>query len=96
MLVLITYDVETATREGAKRLRQVAKILLNYGHRVQNSVFECSITQAQFVAVKSQIANVINFDVDNIRFYHLGNNWHGKIESLGRSTALDFDGELII
>lgn len=54
MLVLITYDVDTTTKAGEKRLRQVAKTCVNYGQRVQNSVFECLVTEAQFIGTESK------------------------------------------
>lgn len=76
MMVLITYDVETMTPEGARRLRRVAKECQNYGQRVQNSVFECVLSEAQFTALRNRIASIINIQKDSIRFYMLGNNWN--------------------
>lgn len=96
MFILITYDVETATSEGRKRLRRVARECVNYGHRVQNSVFECVLTEAQFVVLRDKLQKIINDSTDNIRFYFLGNNWQRHIESLGINTALDTDSALII
>ena len=54
MLVLIAYDVKTSTKEGRKRLQKVAKLCVNYGQRVQNSVFECSVDPAQLVEMKQR------------------------------------------
>ena len=96
MMVLITYDVHTTTRLGEKRLRQVAKECVNYGHRVQNSVFECVLTEAQFVFLRAQIENIIDKNTDNIRFYFLGKNWNRRIVSLGKDTSIDVTSELII
>jgi CRISPR-associated protein Cas2 len=96
MYLLITYDVETLTSSGRRRLRQVAKCCLNYGQRVQNSVFECSINGADFVSFKSQLNTLIDHEKDTIRIYHLGKNYNSKIEQLGKSTSFDFNGELII
>jgi CRISPR-associated protein Cas2 len=96
MMVLITYDVNTTTRLGEKRLRQVAKECVNYGHRVQNSVFECVLTEAQFVFLRAQIENIIDKNTDNIRFYFLGKNWNRRIVSLGKDTSIDVTSELII
>ncbi len=96
MMVLITYDVNTTTRLGEKRLRQVAKECVNYGHRVQNSVFECVLTEAQFVFLRAQIENIIDKNTDNIRFYFLGKNWSHRIVSLGKDTSIDVTSELII
>ena len=96
MMVLITYDVDTISETGAKRLRKVARICQDYGKRVQNSVFECRLTEAQFVLVKSKIENTINTELDNVRFYFLGNNWPRRIETLGKKEEINLDGELII
>lgn len=96
MLILITYDVDTTTQEGRKRLRRVARECVNYGHRVQNSVFECVLTEAQFVILRENLKNLINNSTDNIRFYFLGNNWERRIETLGLDTSLDTNSALII
>ena len=96
MMVLITYDVDTISETGAKRLRKVAKVCQDYGQRVQNSVFECRLTEAQFVIVKNKIENIINMELDNVRFYFLGNNWPRRIETIGKKDGIDLDGELII
>ena len=95
-MVLITYDVDTISETGAKRLRKVAKVCQDYGQRVQNSVFECRLTEAQFVIVKNKIENIINMELDNVRFYFLGNNWPRRIEMIGKKDGVDLDGELII
>ena len=89
MMVLITYDVDTISETGQKRLRKVAKVCQDYGQRVQNSVFECRLTE-------SQIENIICKELDNVRFYILGNNWNHKIESIGKKCSIDLDKELII
>ena len=73
MLVLITYDVNTETATGRKRLRKVAKQCTNYGRRVQNSVFECILDNAQLVTLKAILADTIDESVDSLRFYYLGN-----------------------
>ena len=96
MMVLITYDVDTISETGAKRLRKVAKVCQDYGQRVQNSVFECRLTEAQFVLVKNKIENIINTELDNVRFYFLGNNWPNRIEMIGKKNGVDLDRELII
>lgn len=72
MLVLITYDVNTETASGKKRLRKVAKQCENYGRRVQNSVFECILDQAQSVMLKQILSDIIDENVDSLRFYYLG------------------------
>lgn len=96
MLILITYDVETTTGEGRKRLRHVARECVNYGHRVQNSVFECVLTEAQFVILREKLKKIIDNTKDSIRFYFLGNNWERRIETLGLDSALDINSALII
>ena len=96
MLVLITYDVDTTTKAGEKRLRKVAKECVNYGQRVQNSVFECLITEAQLVGLKATLASIINDTTDSIRFYFLGSNWKRRIEKIGKETSYDPTETLII
>lgn len=89
MLVLVTYDVETATSEGRKRLRRVAKTCVNFGQRVQNSVFECVVTPAQHAQLKIELNSIIDPEKDSLRIYHLGSNWQFKVESLGRQDTYD-------
>ena len=96
MMVLITYDVDTTSLAGKKRLRKVAKECVNYGRRVQNSVFECLLTEAQFCLLKNKIASLIAYEMDSIRFYFLGNNWNKRIEYIGKNTTFAIDSELII
>ncbi|MQN81017.1 CRISPR-associated endonuclease Cas2 [Prevotella copri] len=96
MFVLITYDVNITSPYGEKRLRNVARACLNYGKRVQNSVFECILTEAQFVVLRDQLKGIIDTEQDSIRFYMLGKNWKRKVETLGKDMGLDFTGELII
>lgn len=96
MFVLITYDVNITSPHGEKRLRNVARVCLNYGKRVQNSVFECILTEAQFVVLRDQLKGIIDSDQDSIRFYMLGKNGKRKVETLGKDTGIDFTGELII
>ena len=95
-MVLITYDVETITPAGAKRLRRVSKECQNYGQRVQNSVFECVVTEAQFVLLRNVIASIIDMEKDTVRFYFLGNNWNNRVEYIGKKTSFDVTTELII
>lgn len=96
MLILITYDVDTTTKAGEKRLRKVAKECVNYGQRVQNSVFECILTEAQFVCLKAMLSAIIDNTADSVRFYFLGNNWQRKIETIGKITSFDPTEALII
>ena len=91
MLVLITYDVNTETDAGKRRLRKVAKQCVNYGRRVQNSVFECILDNTQCVLLKAVLGDIIDKEVDSLRFYYLGNNYKTKVEHMGvdRGTAAD-------
>ena len=82
MLVLITYDVNTETAAGKRRLRQVAKQCVNYGRRVQNSVFECILDNAQCVMLKAKLTDIIDEEVDSLRFYYLGNQYKQKSNML--------------
>lgn len=94
MYILIAYDVNTTTASGEKRLRKIAKECVNYGQRVQNSVFECLLTEAQFITLKSKLIEIMDFEFDSIRFYFLGKNI--KIEVVGRETSYNASSELII
>ena len=96
MLVLITYDVNTETPEGRKRLRQVSKVCQNYGQRVQNSVFECEVDAGQLLKVKDQLVRLINEEKDSLRFYNLGNNSRNKVEHFGEKPSFDVSEPLII
>ena len=83
MLVLITYDVNTETPVGRKRLRKVAKKCVDHGQRVQNSVFECLLNASQFAVLKAELSALIDPELDSLRFYQLGNNYQTKVEHLG-------------
>ena len=96
MFVLITYDVNITSETGAKRLRKVARVCTDYGKRVQNSVFECVVTEAQLVLVKNRINDIIDKSQDSIRFYFLGSNWHNKVETMGKGIGVDVTGTIII
>lgn len=95
MLVLITYDVRTDSREGQKRLRNVAKVCENYGQRVQKSVFECLVDPEQWIRLKQRVSDEIKPDEDSLRFYFLGKNWKLRVEHVGVKTAYDPEGPLV-
>ncbi len=95
MLVLVTYDIRTDSAGGARRLRRVAKACLNYGQRVQYSVFECEVTPAQWAALRNRLCALIDPEQDSLRFYKLGANWRRRIEHVGAKPATDFDAPLI-
>lgn len=96
MYILVTYDVDTTNKDGARRLRNVAKACMDYGQRVQNSVFECEMTEAQYCLLKERIKNMINDTLDSIRFYSLSRNERKRVEVLGVETAYKVDDALII
>ena len=95
MLVLITYDVNTETPEGRARLRKVAKQCVNYGQRVQNSVFECNMDAAKCRQVKNILEEIIDKEKDSLRFYNLGDNYKRKIEHIGAKPGFDVTDTLI-
>ncbi len=96
MLVLITYDVNTETEGGKKRLRRVAKQCVNYGQRVQNSVFECKLDATQFRMVRNILEEIIDKNKDSLRYYMLGNSYKDKVIHIGAKAGYDIDGPLII
>ena len=96
MLVLITYDVNTGTAKGKKRLARIAKICCNYGQRVQNSVFECDLDAAQLIVVRKMLLDTYEESEDSLRIYHLGNKYNTKIEQYGCKTSYDPEDVLII
>lgn len=96
MLVLITYDVATQDAAGKSRLRKVAKECVNYGQRVQNSVFECVLDASQLLLLKDCLVSLINEKEDSLRFYYLGNKYQTKVEHFGTKTSYDAEGTLMI
>ena len=96
MLVLVTYDVNVQTAEGRRRLRRVAKICENHGQRVQNSVFECLVEPAMWVAMKAQLEEEIEPAQDSLRYYFLGKNWKRRVEHVGAKPSYDPEGPLIL
>ncbi len=96
MLVLITYDVNTEDAAGRKRLRQAARLCVNYGQRVQNSVFECSLDAAQCKMVRARLLDIIDKEKDSLRLYYLGNNYSGRIEHFGAKVSYDPEGTLMV
>lgn len=96
MQVLITYDVETVSPEGRKRLRQVAKVCIDYGQRVQNSVFELNIYPADLIKVKSKLNDIIDSKKDSIRIYNLGKNWEKRVETMGKNDSYNPESDLLL
>lgn len=96
MLILITYDVNTQDAAGRGRLRRVAKRCVDYGQRVQNSVFECLLDEAQYRLLKHELEGLIDADKDSLRFYNLGNNYHSRIEHVGIKQSYPAEGLLMV
>jgi CRISPR-associated protein Cas2 len=96
MLVLITYDVNTEDASGKTRLRKVAKQCVNYGQRVQNSVFECILDAAQCKMLKAALLDIIDLEKDSLRFYYLGNHYDKKIEHYGAKSTVKQEGVLVL
>ncbi|MEJ8786693.1 CRISPR-associated endonuclease Cas2 [Peptoniphilus sp. EMRHCC_23] len=96
MQILLTYDVETVTPQGRKRLRQVAKVCTDYGQRVQNSVFELNIDPATLVTVKSKLNGIIEPKKDSIRIYNLGKHWERRVETMGLDDSYNPESDLLM
>ena len=96
MMILVTYDVSFKNASGPKRLRRMAKLCLNYGQRVQYSVFEIEVDMAQWTILKNDLISVMDESLDSLRFYYLGNNWERRVEHIGAKTVLDLNGLLLL
>lgn len=96
MYILVTYDVDTVSEKGQKRLRRVARLCQDYGQRVQNSVFECEVTEAQYATLKERLRTEMDEKLDSIRFYHLNRNRTHSIDTLGRTTSFDVSDAIVL
>ena len=96
MLVLITYDVNTEDPAGRRRLRQIAKQCVNYGQRVQNSVFECMLDTAQCKVLQAKLLSIMDKEKDSLRFYYLGNKYETRVEHFGAKAGYEPEGALIV
>jgi CRISPR-associated protein Cas2 len=96
MMVVVSYDVATSEEGGEKRLRHVAKECVNYGQRVQNSVFECVVDPVQFEKFKHALLKIADLKVDSIRFYFLGSNWNNKVEHYGAKKIVAVDKPIVL
>ena len=94
--MLITYDVNTETAAGRRRLRKVARACLDFGQRVQQSVFECEVDPAQWTALRARLLAEIDPTVDSLRFYRLGAEGRRRVEHVGAKEAPDLAGPLIV
>lgn len=96
MMVLVTYDVNTETAEGRRRLRRVAKLCENNGQRVQNSVFECLVDPVRWASMRQSLIREADLDMDSLRFYFLGSNWKRRVEHVGAKPTYDPEGPIIV
>lgn len=96
MMIVITYDVNTMDTEGRRRLRRVSKVCVNYGQRVQNSVFECVVNTAQYLLIKQNLLGIIDKAKDSLRIYQIGNHYQDRIEHFGIKTTYDPDDVLLL
>ena len=96
MMIVITYDVNTMDTEGRRRLRRVSKVCVNYGQRVQNSVFECVVNTAQYLLIKQNLLGIIDKAKDSLRIYQIGNHYQDRIEHFGTKTTYDPDDVLLL
>lgn len=97
MWILVTYDVNTETAKGRKRLRKVAKVCEGYGQRVQKSVFECVVNQAQYESLKRRLLDIVEKKQDSLRFYRLPETAKGgHVEEYGTSKTMDFRDPLVV
>jgi CRISPR-associated protein Cas2 len=96
MMVLVSYDVATKTPAGKRRLQKVAKLCLDYGQRVQNSVFECNVDPAQWAEFRQRLEDIYKADEDSLRFYFLGSNWQRRVEHLGAKETPNLEGPLVV
>lgn len=96
MMVLVTYDVNTETAEGRRRLRRVARLCQNLGQRVQKSVFECLVDPGQWARLRHRLIEEIDEETDSLRFYFLGKNWRPRVEHVGAQISLDQERPLIV
>lgn len=96
MMVLVTYDVQTINAAGRKRLQRVARECVNFGQRVQNSVFECIVDPAQFADLKHRLASIIDKEKDSLRYYILGTNWKKRVEHIGAKESYNPEEDALI
>mgnify|MGYP002520785708 FL=1 len=96
MMVLVSYDVSTVDLSGRRRLRRIAKRCMDYGIRVQNSVFECNVDSAQWTALKAALESICDEETDSLRYYYLGRDYQRRIEHYGAKPAIDVEEPLVL
>ena len=89
MLMLVTYDVNTTSAEGVRRLRKIAKVCQNYGMRVQNSVFEINLGWDEWLVVRAKLETICDPMKDSLRYYNLGNAYQTKVIHFGAKPPMD-------
>jgi len=96
MLMLVSYDVSTVNTAGKRRLRHIAKACQNWGIRVQNSVFECNVTPAQWVQLKAELESIFEPATDSLRYYNLGDHYSTRIEHVGAKPSMDVEQPMLL
>lgn len=96
MMVLVSYDISTQAAGYERRLRRLGKACLDFGQRVQYSVFEIEVDPAQWTLLKQRLCDIIDPVYDSLRFYYLGRTWQNRVEHVGAKAVLDLNGPLIL
>ncbi len=96
MMIVVSYDVNTESEGGKKRLRRVAKACQSHGQRVQNSVFECILDTGQLRALQNKLEAIIDVEKDSLRYYVLGNQWENKVRHVGAKKVVHMEDTLIL
>lgn len=96
MMILVSYDVCTTSAGGEKRLRRIHKACQDFGQRVQFSVFEIDVDPGRWTMLRQRLIDLIDPEIDSLRFYYLGSNWKGRVEHVGAKPSLDLEGPLIL
>lgn len=96
MMVVVAYDVNTETAPGRRRLRLVAKACMKYGQRVQNSVFECSVSPSDYLQLRHELDDIVDVEADSLRFYNLGAKYSNRIEYVGRQRHVPVDDVMLV
>lgn len=96
MNILVTYDVNTETKAGRRRLFRVAQTCKNFGQRVQYSVFECRVSPAQYEDLTAKLRKIINPESDSLRVYKLRGEREDFLATFGLDRHIDFDEPLVL
>lgn len=96
MWVLATYDINTETAKGRRRLKKVAKICEGFGQRVQKSVFECTLSHTQYEQFKHRLVRNIDEAEDSLRLYQLTQGRPKAVEVFGINDVRDLSEPLVV